>query len=156
MIRYIAPVLFILSTFHTAQAQIPAGGTPLTPGDFLATARRPISGSDARSRIVDIEHEDFSRALRVEVLHEAGDAWSVEIGNTTIAPVARGDVALIHFWARGTESSDETGEVFLRCTRRSARRIGISRCIAASASGPNGASSSFPLNLSTTTPRGRP
>jgi len=112
VIRYIAPVLFILSTFHTALAQIPAGGTPLTPGDFLATARRPISGSDARSRIVDIEHEDFSRALRVEVLHEAGDAWSVEIGNTTIAPVARGDVALIHFWARGTESSDETGEVF--------------------------------------------
>ena len=112
VIKYIAPAVFILCTLHTAQAQIPAGGTSLTPSDFLATARRPVSGSDARSRIVDVEHADFNRALRVEILHEAGDTWSVEIGNTTIAPVARGDVALIHFWARGTESSDETGEVF--------------------------------------------
>ena len=111
-LKFIVHCAFALFALHGAQAQIPAGGTPLTPGDFLGTARRPASSGSARSQIVDVEHAGFQQAVRVEVLHEAGDAWSVEIGNNTVAPVKKGDVALIHFWARGTESSDETGEVF--------------------------------------------
>ena len=104
--------ILILFSLHAAEAQIPKGGTPLTAGDFLGNARRPTSSASARSQIVDVDHALFTQALRVEILHEAGDPWSVEIGNPTTAPVKKGDVALIHFWARGVESSDESGEVF--------------------------------------------
>ena len=110
--KNIAHGILILFSLHAAQAQIPDGGTPLTTGNFLRAARRPTSAASARSEIVDVDHALFTQALRVETLHEAGDPWSVEIGNPTTAPVKKGDVALIHFWARGTESSDESGEVF--------------------------------------------
>ena len=102
----------VLLAVHVAQAQIPAGGIPLTQGDFLHSARVPSASSRARSQVVEVEHASFTQALRIEVLHEAGDPWSVEIGNPTALAVQKGDVALIHFWARGIESSDETGEVY--------------------------------------------
>lgn len=102
--------LFFLFLPAVVQGQAPAGGVPLTANDIL---RQQIpASSSARSRIVEVEHERFERALRVEVLHEAGDPWSVEVRNPTTRPVERGDVALIHFWARGAESDDETGAVF--------------------------------------------
>ena len=110
MLKFIA--FAVLLAVHVAQAQIPAGGIPLTQGDFLHSARVPSGTSRARSQVVEVEHASFTQALRIEVLHEAGDPWSVEIGNPTALAVQKGDVALIHFWARGIESSDETGEVY--------------------------------------------
>ena len=110
MLKFIA--FAVLLAVHVAQAQIPAGGIPLTQGDFLHSARAPSGTSRARSQVVEVEHASFTQALRIEVLHEAGDPWSVEIGNPTALAVQKGDVALIHFWARGIESSDETGEVY--------------------------------------------
>ena len=110
MLKFIA--FAVLLAVHVAQAQIPAGGIPLTQGDFLHSARVPSTSSRARSQVVEVEHASFTQALRIEVLHEAGDPWSVEIGNPTALAVQKGDVALIHFWARGIESSDETGEVY--------------------------------------------
>ena len=110
MFKFIA--FAILLAIHAAQAQIPAGSIPLTQGDFLHSARVPNTTNRARSQIVEVEHASFDQALRIEVLHEAGDPWSVEIGNPTALAVQKGDVALIHFWARGIESSDETGEVY--------------------------------------------
>ena len=110
MLKFIA--FAVLLAVHVAQAQIPAGGIPLTQGDFLHSARVPSASSRARSQVVEVEHASFTQALRIEVLHEAGDPWSVEIGNPTALAVQKGDVALIHFWARGIESSDETGEVY--------------------------------------------
>lgn len=102
----------VLLAVHAAEAQIPAGGIPLTQGDFLHSARVPSSANHAQSQVVEVEHASFDQALRIKVLHEAGDPWSVEIGNPTALAVQKGDVALIHFWARGIESSDETGEVY--------------------------------------------
>jgi endo-1,4-beta-xylanase len=102
--------LFVHLLLTGATAQIPAGSTPLTANDILRNLV-PTSSS-AGSRVVAAEHPDFTQALRVEVLHEMGDPWSVEIRNPTTLAVKKGDVALIHFWARGAESSDETGEVF--------------------------------------------
>lgn len=92
-------------------AQIPDGGKLLT-ADFLAGARRPNAASVARSQIVDVDHPQFAQALRVATLHEEGPSWSVEVGSPTTAAVKKGAVALVHFWARGAESSDESGEVF--------------------------------------------
>ncbi len=106
------PCLFVALFFWVdAHAQIPDGGAPLTNGDFLHNSRKP-SASNARSQVIDVEHDRFAQALRVAVLQEAGAAWSVEVGNPTTRAVAQGDIALIHFWARGSESTDETGEVF--------------------------------------------
>ncbi|NKB67875.1 MAG: T9SS type A sorting domain-containing protein [Candidatus Latescibacteria bacterium] len=90
-----------------AFAQIPDGGTSLIRDGFPVGARRPTG-----AQIVEVEHDRFTQALRVEVQHEAGDPWSVEVGSPTTQAVQKGDIALIHFWARGLESSDETGEVF--------------------------------------------
>jgi len=102
-------LLFLLAV--PVAAQIPDGGKLLT-ADFLAGARRPNAASVARSQIVDVDHPQFAQALRVATLHEEGPSWSVEVGSPTTAAVKKGAVALVHFWARGAESSDESGEVF--------------------------------------------
>jgi endo-1,4-beta-xylanase len=94
------------------QAQIPAGGTPLSNGDFMHNSRKP-SADVAHSQIIEVEHALFSQALRVAVLQEQGTAWSVEVGNPTTLAVAQDDIALVHFWARGIESTDESGEAFV-------------------------------------------
>lgn len=79
----------VLLAVHAAQAQIPAGGIPLTQGDFLHSARVPNAANRARSQVVEVEHASFDQALRIEVLHEAGDPWSVEIGNPTASRCKR-------------------------------------------------------------------
>ncbi|MGY8823810.1 MAG: endo-1,4-beta-xylanase [Candidatus Latescibacterota bacterium] len=111
MTTYLSALVIVLFSLHAAHAQVPDGGVTLTQDDFLHNSRSP-SSSSARSRVVDVDHALFSQALRVEVLHEEGAAWSVEVGNPTTRTIAKNDIALIHFWARGTESTDETGEVF--------------------------------------------
>ena len=71
----------------------------LSPLGPRTQRRQPCPQSGRR-----VEHASFTQALRIEVLHEAGDPWSVEIGNPTALAVQKGDVAPGSTFGRGGSS----------------------------------------------------
>ncbi|MFO1452358.1 MAG: endo-1,4-beta-xylanase [Opitutaceae bacterium] len=87
-------------------------GEPLIAGDSLAafTAKvDPAARDQAQLSIVDAKGPGFSRAWRIATLKDTSPMAAIELRALNVRPVTTGDVALLRFFARATESADESG-----------------------------------------------
>ena len=105
-----AGLIFFL-IFTVFAQEIPEGGTPVLPED-AATRMSITGGSNSRRTIVPVEGMPFDRAIQGETLVELAQTWDAQFSITAGEPINKDDVLLAVFWARGIESSDETGEVY--------------------------------------------
>lgn len=92
-----------------AQTSYPAG-EPLLGGP--ATWR--LTSNNGAAAEVDVAGPSFGRAWRIETRVDASPPWAIEFKAPIARAVARGDVALLRFFARATATSDESGAGYLR------------------------------------------
>ena len=96
----------------TAQAAPPPGGNPLLPttptaGFFLTATEANTDAALATS--VPVADAAFPTAWHVETRREIIPAWGVELRSRFVGPAAKGDVALVRFFARTLTALDEAG-----------------------------------------------
>jgi len=91
--------------------EIPTGGDPVLPED--AAIRMSLQGSSlGRRTIVDVDSMPFDRAIQAETTVLPDNTWGVQLGLSISAAVDEDDALLAVFYARGIESSQESGEAF--------------------------------------------
>lgn len=102
---------FMPALFSAVIAQdIPPGGVSLLPDD--AALKMNLSGTaHARKMTVPVEDMPFTQAVQVETFEEPALRWDTQLIIKIPASIDRDDVMLAVFYARGTESSLESGEV---------------------------------------------
>ena len=92
-------------------ADIPPGGERVLPED--ATLKMSLGGGGIAARsVVYVDHMPFARAVQGRTFGVATKTWDAQFSITTSAAIEKDDVLLAVFWARGIESSEETGEVY--------------------------------------------
>ncbi len=79
---------------------------PLTA---FALSTLPHATDAVKFETVDVAGPGFSRGWRVATLRDTAPMASIELRALNARPVAKGDVAMLRFFARATEASDETG-----------------------------------------------
>ncbi len=92
--------------------------TTYPPGERLIAAD-PMSGwritsANGAATAVDTTGPGFTRAWRVETRVDSSPTWAIEFKTPVARAVARGDVALLRFYARATATSDEAGAAYAR------------------------------------------
>ncbi len=90
---------------------VPPGGVPVLPDD-AALAMSLQGGGIAVRSIVHVDGMPFEWAVQSQTLIMPAQTWDAQFSISTIVPIAKGDVLLAAFWARGVESRGETGEAF--------------------------------------------
>ncbi|QMW24447.1 endo-1,4-beta-xylanase [Sandaracinobacteroides saxicola] len=112
-------VAFTLCLASPALAQAdrplpPVAATAMTPELFLGARKTEQRGGKGTLTIVPAKHAAFSRALHIRTdVHVVG-SWGVETRMTLAAPMKAGQAGLVRFWARCTETADETGVGLIR------------------------------------------
>jgi endo-1,4-beta-xylanase len=104
-------ILLLAGGVSFAQTALPTGET-LIAGDPLSAFTfkvEPATKVDAHSEVVAAVGPGFTRAVRVATLKDVSSMGAVELRALNARPVAAGDVAILRFFARATEISDETG-----------------------------------------------
>ncbi|MFH0758346.1 MAG: endo-1,4-beta-xylanase [Bacteroidota bacterium] len=90
-------------------AQVPDGGSMLNAE--TGTTYQKIGSCTVTQ--VDVEGQDFSKAIRVQVRENVSNAWDAQVKFPAVGGVEKTDVVLVAFYARTIESEEETGEGFL-------------------------------------------
>ncbi len=101
-------ILSFLVLFQFSFAiDIPPGGT-----DMIADAITNYSrvGSQGTVSVVNVENEDFSKAIRVNVTSLPANYYNFQVQFKTVAAIEKGDICLLSLWARCTYSQSEAGE----------------------------------------------
>ena len=101
----------ILTATRAVCAELPAAGTPLLGTDTLAAFQ--LSGSQrelGKLQTVPVDGQPFKQALRVTTDSAPASETNLQIIAPTLAGVKTGDVVMIRFWLRCTDSM--TGEGF--------------------------------------------
>lgn len=110
--RLALALFYLISVVNLGTAlEIPSGGQDVLPDD-AAIKMSLQGGSRGRRSVVWVSDMPFNRAIQGQTLVATTNSWSVQFSINTTRPVKKNDVLLAVFWARGTQSSDETGEVF--------------------------------------------
>lgn len=104
-------ILSMLAAIPLFPQDIPAGGEPVLPED-AALQMNLQGGSMGRRTLVDVDSMPFDRAVQAETLELPDNTWGVQLSLTISALVDEEDALLAVFYARGVESSQESGEVF--------------------------------------------
>lgn len=110
--RVCLAAVLLVAVLLTAAGDVPAAESEVlvAPDDLLAVARVSFHGEHGQARVVRVQGRPFGKAMRITTVRRTPDFWNVQYGAPTRAPVERGDVALVTFWARCIESSHEDGE----------------------------------------------
>ncbi len=90
-------------------SQVPEGGTMLN--SETGTTYQKVGSCTVTQ--VDVEGQDFTKAIRVQVRDNVSNAWDAQLKFPAVAGVSETDVVLVAFFARTIESEEETGEGFL-------------------------------------------
>jgi endo-1,4-beta-xylanase len=98
--------LFLIS-LHTYSIEIPPGGTNMIQDAITNYTRIGNSGT---VKVVNVEHEQFTKALEVSVTAQTTNYWDFQLVFKTNMALEEGDVCLVSFWARTTKSNSEAGE----------------------------------------------
>ena len=109
-IWYTVLITFILISALVAQ-EIPPGGESALPPD-AAIKMSLQGGSNARRKIVDVTEMPFEKAVEVETITMPENTWGIQLSIETLTSIKKNDVFLAIFYAKGIQSSRETGEVF--------------------------------------------
>lgn len=101
----------VMGAVARAQTALPAGEPLLAPGGIEAFALRtePAAREHVRISAIDAAGPGFARARRVETRQDTSPMHAIELRALNARGVKLGDVALLRFFARATEISDETG-----------------------------------------------
>lgn len=86
---------------------IPKGGKSII-ADPLAAFARTKSNAKGSVGVVEARGPGFTKALEVKSNVRAND-WDYQVYLHVSAPVRKGDVLLVHFWARTVQTADESG-----------------------------------------------
>src|SRR4051812_1046177 len=108
--RAAALAFFILAGNLRAQTPLPPG-EPLIAGDPLKVFTAnvlPAAKDHARLEVVDAPGPGFTRAWRIATLQDTSPMAAIELRATNARPVKTGEVAMLRFFARAAEISDET------------------------------------------------
>ncbi len=104
-------IIFFLSVFYFCQnlfaIDIPPGGT-----DMIADAISNYSrvGSQGTVSVVNVDNENFNKAIKVNVTSLPDNYWDFQVQFKTVTALEKGDVCLLSLWARCTYSTSESGE----------------------------------------------
>ena len=101
----------LLASVLGAQSSLPQGESLLTGDTLSAFAPRiePSAKDKARLEIVDVAGPGFTRAWRVATLQDTSPMAAIELRGLNSRPVTTGQVSLMRFFIRATDTSDETG-----------------------------------------------
>ncbi|EDY84921.1 Glycosyl hydrolase family 10 protein [Verrucomicrobiia bacterium DG1235] len=107
----------IPAVLASAITTLPTGGASLLPADPLNQPGNFWEGSFngqpvASAQVVDVDHPDFSQAMRVTVTNPAGQFYNGAVQLRSNPAVAESDVILIRLFFRSIESKDESGVGF--------------------------------------------
>ncbi|MDN4503874.1 endo-1,4-beta-xylanase [Alteromonadaceae bacterium BrNp21-10] len=94
---------------------VPAGGTLIISDDALSKVSfSPGDGSEpvGTYKIVNVEHEQFSQSLEIDITNPSGTSWNGQINIATNAAVKTDDIVLLHLYFRTIDSQYETGTGF--------------------------------------------
>ncbi len=97
---------------------LPEGGDPVIRPNSATDSPSFWQGSFegapvASAQVVDVDHPDFDRALRVSVTNPAGGQyWNGALQISANQSVAQGDALLVRVFFRSIESNDESGVSF--------------------------------------------
>ena len=108
--RFARILLAILPLALVAQEQsIPAGGTHIVGPSALASAGFWGGSGTVTRQTVTVDGPGFDQAVQLNIIDPAADNWDGQLQINLNSTVLAGDVALLHFWMRVTESDDESG-----------------------------------------------
>ena len=96
---------------------IPKGGEVVLSADAIGTYRATTGAGNEdalKFTTLGVEGPGFTRVLHVQTSRDLSPAWAAEVRTFIPSTMKRGDVALVHFFARTLESADETGSGMLR------------------------------------------
>ena len=122
-----APVILVLTlSMRSVSAeevnQFPDGGASLLSPEALSEGELSNpEGLPVETEIVDVADQPFQKALRVKTGRPTAEWWAIQFVMTTEGPVRKGDALLATFRIRAVETSDETGEAYLRAVFQSER-----------------------------------
>jgi endo-1,4-beta-xylanase len=106
----LAGILLSLPPLALAQEQaIPTGGTNIVSANALATAGWWGGSGTVTRQLVSVAGPGFTQAIEIDIVVPAAENWNGQFQVNLNSAVAAGDVALLHFWMRVTESGDESG-----------------------------------------------
>jgi GH35 family endo-1,4-beta-xylanase len=89
-------------------------GTTVVPADAAAAFHLVGDPALAHCAVVDVQGQDFTRALQVTTLRQPDQPWLLKVHAATTAPVAKDDVLLATFQARcASASGDEAAADFV-------------------------------------------
>ncbi len=102
VIRWLASVMVVLmmAAGVAADSALLPAGTAMVAEDTEAAFRLAGDSATGQCEGVDVEGQDFDRALRVTTLKQPAQPWLLQLHAATVAPVAKGDVLLATFQAR--------------------------------------------------------
>ena len=111
--KRLLPIVSLLLTVALANAQTPLPeGQPLLAGDPVNAFElhvEPHAKNNVKFETIDLAGPGFTRGWRVATLHDTSPMAAIELRGLNSKPVVAGEVALMRFFARATEISDETG-----------------------------------------------
>lgn len=101
----------------TGEMIVPKGGTSILPANPLSSATfwegngsQPVGSSS----IVNVDHQQFSQALEVDITNPSGTVWNGNVSIGVNQDVNVGDNLLLHLYFRTMASQYETGTGFTR------------------------------------------
>ena len=101
---------------NTSTGGVPAGGSLIIDRN-LGNARFWEGVNDGAAvgnkSIIEVDHEDFSRASRISVERPAGEFWKGQLMFPVTTSLKSGDVVLAHFFMRSVENTYESGNSFV-------------------------------------------
>ena len=111
MKKFLLSLLFLLALPLAAQTPVPPGETllPAATEDAFTATGGAGNGDAIKLTTVTVAGPGFTRALHVETDRDLSPAWAVEVKTALTKAVKKGDTALLRFFARRINSTDETG-----------------------------------------------
>ena len=102
--------LIFFFSYSAFSIEIPPGGTNMI--------NDPISnysqiGSQGTVNIVNVEHTEFTKAIKVDVTSQPDNYWNFQVVFQTNMALEIDDVCLVSLWARTTKSNSEAGDGLL-------------------------------------------
>lgn len=101
----------LLASPLSAQTPLPPGESLIAgdPLEVFSAKVDPAAREHARFDVVDAAGPGFVRAWRIATLKDTSPITAIELRATNARPVKTGEVAMLRFFARAAEISDETG-----------------------------------------------
>lgn len=110
MKKLILYLTFFSCTFVGFAIEIPPGGTNMIND---AIANHSQVGGPGTVTVVNADHQEFDKAIRVDVTSLPQNYWNFQVVFQTNMALEKDDVCLVSLWARTTSSGSEAGEGLL-------------------------------------------